>query len=167
MGRSKEVIDEELGRQAAAELKKITDAKVCIRLQGIISSVSYPMSLVAQILGIHRHTLWRWIKCFRQDGVDGLRDKPKGHNPAKLNEGHKRCVERWLATSADRKGRQVHWTLRKLAAEIEAEFGIKVGITPLWQVVRRLRFRLKVPRPQHAKANVQLQEEFKKKRRKR
>lgn len=164
MARPKEVIDAELAKKAREELKNILDHKISMRLQAISSCAEHPISLVASIFGASRQTLWRWIKRFKERGADGLRDLPKGHNPAKLNEKQRERVAKWLRETKDSRGEAVHWTLAKLANAIHSEFGICVGITPLWRLVRNLGFRQKVPRPAHAKADSEMQAVFKKNR---
>lgn len=163
MARPKEVIDIQLAEKAKVELRKITDYKICFRLQGIISSSKYPINHVASIMGISRVSLWRWINKFRDEGLGGLRDKPKGHNPSKLGEEERKQIKEWLSEGKDSNGKDIHWTLSKLIDEIERVFSIKVGMTPLWRIVRKLGFRQKVPRPMHAKSDPDVQEAFKKK----
>lgn len=162
MARPKELLDKDLVYQAKDELKKLSNYKVCLRLQGIISCEEYPINHVSKILGINRSSLWNWIKRFKSGGVLALYDRPKGHNPAKLNSTHKREIADWLRDSKDNKGKPVHWTLEKLLLEIERVFGVRTSITALWNVIRAMGFRQKVPRPYHAKANKEEQREFKK-----
>jgi transposase len=163
MARPKELLDEELVSKARDEIKKLRDHKVCLRLQGIISCKEYPISHVSEILCVNRSSLWNWIKRFKSGGVLALYDRPKGHNPAKLNSEHKSEIANWLKGSKDHKGKFVHWTLEKLLLEVEKVFGIRTSVTSLWNVIRAMGFRQKVPRPYHAKADKEKQEEFKKK----
>ncbi len=157
MARPKEVIDAELANKARQELRKFPDQKICARLQAVASCAEHPVSLVASIFGASRQTLWRWIKRFKERGSDGLRDLPRGHNPAKLNEDQRGQIARWLKEAKDSRGEPVHWTLAKLARATEEEFGVRVGITPLWRLVRTPGFKQKVPRPLHAKAGPEAQ----------
>jgi len=120
------------------------------------------MSLVADIMGVHPTTVWRWSKRFKEDGVDGLRDRPKGHNPSKLGTEHRRIIFEWLNKSENAEGDCVHWTIPLLKEEVQRVFGIGMGKTPLWLMVRKLGFRQKVPRPRHTKADREEQEVFKK-----
>ena len=163
MARPKELLDEELVEKASKELEKIKNYKVCIRLKAIMSCKDHPISHVSTIMGINRSSLWTWIKRFREGGISTLYDKPKGHNPAKLVEQHKREVSIWLKERRDGKGKPVHWTLEKLRLEIEKVFEIKISTTALWNVIRSMGFRQKVPRPYHAKSDKNEQERFKKK----
>lgn len=162
MARPKEVVNEALAKKAEAEMKELRDHQLCTRLQAIVSCAQHSISTVAAVFGINRRTLWRWCRNFKETGIEGLRDKPKGHNPSKLNEDQQRQIERWLAEGRNHQGLAVHWTLSKIQAEIESVFGIKVGLTPLWKRVRALGFRQKVPRPHHAQADPEAQEIFKK-----
>jgi len=162
MARPKEVIDGKLIRKAKIALKKISDHQLCIRLQAIISSGEYPENLVAHIMGVHPTTVWRWSKRFKEKGINGLQDCPKGHNPSKLSLEHRHIISGWLNKSENAEGDRVHWTIPLLREEIQRFFGIRMGKTPLWLMARKLGFRQKVPRPQHAKANRKEQGVFKK-----
>ena len=143
-------------------LSELKDSKVCIRLQAIISSADHPINQVADIIGVTRQTLSRWIRDFQKMGIEGLMDRPKGHRHTKLSVKQLQCVETWIESGKDAKGNDVHWTLSRLQAEIEDLYGVRVGATPLWRQVRKMGFRQKVPRPTHADANREAQAQFKK-----
>jgi transposase len=163
MARPKAVIDAALAEKAEVALKALPDANVCIRLKAIISSARYPIKLVSDVFGTNRTTLWRWIKRFASKGISGLKDESKGHKPRKLDEGQRQQVACWLEENRKSNGDPIFWTLSKLALAIESEFGITLGKTATWDLVRQLGFRQKVPRPKHAKGDKQAQETFKKK----
>lgn len=162
MARPKKVVNVALAQEAEQAMKAIPDHQICQRLQAIISSANYPISLVSNIFGTTRQTVWRWIKKFSSEGLSGLKDEPKGHRPPKLNEEQRQQVKEWLAEGKNSQGAPVHWTLAKLAMSLETEFGVTMKQTPLWRLVRQLGFKQKVPRPYHAKANKSEQEDFKK-----
>lgn len=166
MARPKEIIDDALAEKAKHELSKINNHKVAKRLQAIISCVDHPVSTVADIMGISRHALWRWSKRFREHGVDGLYDRPKGHNPPKLNFEERELIAKWLSDGRNEDGEKVHWTVPLLREDVQKRFGKKVGKTPLWLLMRKMGFRQKVPRPAHAKADLKAQKEFKKNKKK-
>jgi transposase len=164
MARPKEVIDRKLAEKARIELGKITDYRLCQKLRAIVSSLDHPIKVVAQINGVGPDTIWRWIICFRQEGIEGLKDKPKGHRSSKLSEVQWQEVESWLKKSRDAQGNPIHWTLFGLQVHIAKEFKIDSGITSLWYQVHKRNFKLKVPRPVHGKADKEAQAAFKKKR---
>lgn len=162
MGRSKGIIDERTVLRAQQELESIKDSSLVIKLQAIISCGIHPVNLVASVLGKDRVTLWRWIRIFKEHGVSGLTDKPKGHNPAKLNADQKHIVYQWIDRGKNARGEITHWTLKRLGMEIEEEFGVKMTKTPLWLMVRTMGFRQKVPRRTHVLADKEKQDAFKK-----
>ena len=164
MSRPKVLVDEELVAQAKAELASRREGRVCIRLMAIIACGSHPEVTVAQVFGFSRESVRQWLRRFRAQGVEGLEDQPRGHNPRKLSPEQCAQVARWLENGVDNDANPIHWTLKRLAAHIEKVFGVRMGHTPLWLLVRAMEFTIKVPRPHHIGADAQAQEEFKKKR---
>lgn len=162
MARPKRIIDAVLAEEAEPALKEAPKYKIGVRLQAIISSARYPMTLVSSIFGTDRTTLRRWIKRFAAQGISGLTDAPKGHRQGKLDKEQRQQIAQWLEESRNSQGAPIHWTLSQLALAIETEFNLKLGPTAIWRLVRQLGFRQKVPRPRHAKADAQAQESFKK-----
>jgi transposase len=162
MARPKEVFDEDIAIRAKTAMEKLKDHKLCFRLQAIASCANQPVNTVAVVMGVSRHTIWRWAERFRNQGIEGLCDKPKGHNPAKLDKQKRRQISRWLNTGTNNEGKRVHWTIALLAHEVERVFKIKVSATSLRVMVHDMGFRQKIPRPSHAKADVEEQERFKK-----
>ena len=162
MARPKLLVDEALVVQARADLKELNNHQVCVRLQAIISCADHAMTTVASVMRISPSTLRRWVRGFRESGVDGLRDNPKGHRRAKLSHEQQTQVRQWLEESKDARGEPIHWTLEKLAAEIHRAFGVSLTLTPLWRWVRIWGFRQKIPRPSHAQADPEAQAAYKK-----
>ena len=162
MARHKEILDEALARAADAELRRVRDHELCYRLQAIVSSARHPVRVVASVFGIHVTTLWRWAKRFRKDSVAGLLDRPKGHNPSKLDLIQKQRIATWLETGKNEEGAYTLWTIPLLKQEVYRVFGITVGKTPLRLLIRGMGVRPKSPRPIHAKTDPAAQEAFKK-----
>lgn len=162
MSRPKEIINSELARKAEKELKRFKNHRIYLRLLIISKAADHPITHLARFFGVSRYTITRWIHRFKMEGVEGLKDKPKGHNPSKLNEIHRQQIFQWVKESMNSQGELVHWTLEKLRLTIQKEFGISISLMPLWKHLRNMGFRLKVPRPVHAKADAQVQQAFKK-----
>jgi transposase len=155
-------VTQALAKRAKEELRGIANHKVCFSLQAIISSARYPVDVVAPVLGIHRSTIFKWVKQYNEQGIKGLIEKQKGHNPSKLSTQQKKQIIGWLTEGKNANGEAVHWTVAWLIDEVERVFGIRVGKTPLWLFIRKSGFRQKVPRPVHAMADSLAQEAFKK-----
>jgi len=162
MARPKVNVDPETVAKAKEELGKIKDSKLSIQLKAIIAAAEHPVGHVADILKVSARSIFRWIMKFKEGSVEGLRDRPKGHMRSKLAEDHKKDIEQWIVSSKNVEGETVHWTLQKLKKELEKEFGVDIGTTPLWKHLKKMGLVLKKPRPVHAKADINAQEAFKK-----
>ena len=162
MARPKVNVDPETVAKAKEELDKIKDSKLSIQLKAIIAVAEHPVECVADVLKVSARSIFRWITKFKEGSVEKLRDRPKGHMKSKLTEGHKKEIEQWIASSKNGQGETVHWTLQKLKRELEKEFGVNISRTPLWKHLKKMGLVLKKPRPVHAKADINAQEDFKK-----
>jgi putative transposase len=163
MSRPKRKLDEATLIRAKEELSRLKDGRVAIKLKAIIAYYELPAKRVAQVLQTSRPTIHLWVDRFKKEGVEGLRDKPKGHYLGKLKEEHKERIQEWLISSKCSEGKVVHWTLKSLQEEIEKVFGIKISHTGIWKNLKKMGFNLKKPRPRSYKADISKQEEYKKK----
>ena len=164
MPRPQRSVTRPLAERALRDLREIPAGIPAVRLRAVAACVDQPMETVSAVFGVHSRTIRTWARRYRESGVDGLRDRPKGHNPAKLDAEKRATIERWLSEGVDARGEPTHWTIAKLVSTVAAEFGITVGKTPLWLAIRGMGFRPLVPRPRHAKANPAAQADFKKNR---
>ena len=162
MARPKINVDSETIAKAEEELKKIKDSKLSIQLKAIIAAAEHPVENVANVLKVSSRSIFRWITKFKEGSVEALKDRPKGHMRSKLREEYKKEIEQWIVSGKNAKGEAVHWTLKGLKKEVEKQFGIHIGITPLWKHLKKMDLVLKKPRPVHAKAERNAQEAFKK-----
>ena len=162
MARPKVNVDPETVAKAKEALEKIKDSKLSLQLKAIIAAAEHPVEHVADILKVSARSIFRWITKFKAGSIEGLRDRPKGHMRSKLAEDHKNEIEQWIVSSKNVRGEVVHWTLQKLKKELEKEFGVDIGTTPLWKHLKKMGLVLKKPRPVHAKADINAQEAFKK-----
>jgi transposase len=163
MARPKTIIDSALADLAQKALDKLDDSGRAIKLQAIKSCASHPIQTVANIIGVQRQSVRNWILAFRKEGVAGLASKPKGHRKSKLDRERWAEVAGWIQRGQTPDAAAVHWTLEGLSRAICERFGVIIGATALWRQVHKMGFRLKVPRPVHAKADAQKQNDFKKK----
>ncbi len=81
---------------------------------------------IAEALGCHPKTVYRWLHRFNTGGVDALGDQPRSGRPRRLSERERgRIVV--LARSR-------HWTLAALAAAAQAE-GIQAGRSQIRRII--------------------------------
>jgi transposase len=163
MARPKTKLDARLLKKAEDALDEHPDGKGIMRLYAIIATAELPGESVADFMHVTRPTLYDWINRFAKDGIDGLRDRPKGHYASKLSDEQMEIIGQWIETRRNSKGRIVHWTLGKLQQEIKAQFEISVSQPAIWNHLQKCDYTLRVPRPRHHKGDEKEQEKFKKK----
>lgn len=166
MGRPKEVtfVDEATRARAEKEIQNLPYGIQAFRLTAIIAiGKGKTFSETSEFFDVHVQTLYRWVRNYKARGLDGLKDRPSGHRPKKLNPDQEIIVQKWLADQQNAEGRTIHWTVGLLRLHILEQFGVSISQTRMWTWMRAWKFTLKVPRPKHQKGDPLLQAEFKKK----
>lgn len=162
MGRNKELLSEDISKSIESDLRTMPNSVLLFRLTALKAASNNKQEEVARIFNISRSTLQRWANAYTTDGIEGLKPKPKGHNPSKLSQDEQEQIKSWILKCTDHNGKNVHWTLKRLKKEIQIVFGKEVGKTPLWLLLKKMGLSLKKPRPKHYKSDPILQEAFKK-----
>ncbi|MCK5059094.1 MAG: helix-turn-helix domain containing protein [Candidatus Aminicenantes bacterium] len=129
-------IDKTTIKNVEAELRKIPGNKIAIQLKAILVCAHYPAKQVAEIFGVSTRTVSRWIDKFKSQGIEGLKDKPKGHLKAKLTDNHKEIIKDWIESGN-------LWTLRQLKIKIENDFKINISTTALWNHLKKMNLSIK------------------------
>ena len=152
----------EIAIKAEKEFNNIKDGKLATQLRAIIAFEDNTAEQIATIFKVSARTVFRWINKFANEGINGLKDLPKGHYQSKLTEQQKEHLKSWIISGTNSIGESVHWTLEKLALEIHAEFGVTLTTTAIWKNLKKMNLTLKKPRPVHHQADKEAQEDFKK-----
>jgi len=98
-----------------------------------------------------------------QEGLDQLADKKQPGAPSKLTEPQKVQLERSLEKTPNDFGiPSVLWTGKIVRHFIQKKFGVEYKMPQVRRILASLGFTAQRPRPHHRKANLELQEEFKK-----
>jgi len=137
------------------------DGKVVARLFGIAAVLDgISRGEAARQAGMNRQTLCDWIHQYNDKGVEGLRDRPKGHAPRALTPEQEKKLEAIVEQTPE--GTLIRWRRVDLKTVIEKEFGVTYHERSVGKVLSRMGFvRLSV-RPLHPEANLEEQEAFKK-----
>jgi len=162
MARPKTVFSESLAASAKADMALLGHHKIHQKLQAIVAATSFPIETVAQVMGVAAESIWRWAKAYQKNGLEGLYPLPKKPRSSKLAPAQKGTVLAWIDERKNSAGERVHWTLERLQYAIIQEFGVTLSVPSIWVWLRKENRVLKVPRPRHAKADIQAQEDFKK-----
>jgi|SRR5579863_2537972 len=81
---------------------------------------------IAAALGVSRSAVCQWIKRAREQGVEGLQNRPHLGCPPKLTAEQRAQIPVLLAQGAEAHGfRGDVWTARRVAAVIEQAFGVR------------------------------------------
>jgi transposase len=102
---------------------------------------------VAQLLGVHRHTIGHWLAIYETGGLEALLEVyvPAG-KPISLSPGVLASIEQALQEPA---GFASYEALRQW---VQQTHHVEVNYHTLYTIVRtRFRAKLKVPRPSHTK----------------
>jgi transposase len=162
MGRHKKLLSPDVYGKINSDLNRIPDHELIFKLTALKAASTNKQIDVANMYGISRSTLQNWARAYKYHGIEGLKPKPKGHNPSKLSASEKDTLRNWIINCSDNSGKKAHWTLRRLKKEILTVFGKEVGKTPLWISLKKMGLSLKKPRPKHYKPDPDLQDSFKK-----
>jgi transposase len=163
MGRTKALIGEPELALAISERESLSDWKLVHKLTAIIAYANHSARQVGEMLGTTTETVIRWASAFRRSGLDGLRDRVKGHRPRRLDAAAEQLVREWVTTARDADGKRVHWTLKRLCLEAHRRLGVTIGHTAMGESLHRLGLAVKRPRPSHYQADPARAAEFKKK----
>ena len=165
MGRRKSVslVDEQTLSRAEADLKRLPNGHTAQRLMAIIAAGhERPLHDIGDVLCVTRQAVATWIRRYKHAGVGGLEDKPKGHRQKRLTPAHEDRIKWWLDHRIDPQGSPLQWTIDQLMQAIRQEFGVQLGKTRVWGLMRAWGYRPKQPRPRHANADPAAHAVFKK-----
>jgi transposase len=103
----------------------------------------YRPTFLAQLFGISRMTLTRWVHRWNREGVAGLHDQPRPGRPTQLTARVRRQLRQHLESPPERFGLpRVVWDGPTLAAHLRRRFGIHVQVRQAQNWLHRLGYRL-------------------------
>ena len=108
---------------------------------------------VASLLGDSPRAVAYWVHRFQQKGLAGLQEGQRSGRPGRLDEKQIAGINLALRGKPNDAGMRVNlWDGKTLAAWIQKEYGIQLGVRQCQRLFRQLDFRLRKPRPVLAKA---------------
>ncbi len=138
-------------------------ARLAQRIHGVyLASKGLTCPQIMNITGAARRTIQQWVHKYNKQGIAGLKDKPRPGTPTKLPRKKELKFQRRIEagpTKADGVSVLNGPVIRRI---LEHEFGVLYSRQGLYDLLHRLGYSCLCPRPQHEKANQQLQANFKK-----
>ena len=120
---------------------------------------------VSELLGDSPRSVAYWVNRFESEGLAGLVDADRPGRPRRLDEQQIDQVQEALRLSPADYGFTANiWDGKLLSHYISQQFGTAIGVRQCQRLFRQLKFRLRKPRPLIAKADPELQRDFKKNR---
>jgi transposase len=103
---------------------------------------------VAHVLAIHRDTVYRVAKRFRQHGEVGLLDRRRDNGPGKLSRSYLEALDTLVRGSPQQHGYpRPTWTRELLRLVLIRQTGVTVHVATLSRALKRIRARRGRPRP--------------------
>jgi putative transposase len=140
--------------------KKETDFKVKERMLLVIK-IEHDNVIPAYAADeLHRSRPWAlyWLKRFREEGIEGLKDRPKSGRPPDIPEQKVYEIQNELSSSKQ------GWTTNQVQDLIvKKSGGIRYHYTHIYRLMHKWGFKQKVPRVVHVNtASKEEKERFKK-----
>jgi transposase len=146
------------------EIARSEEARYDNKLHGVLLACNgMTCEAIATVLGRGVRTIQYWIRRFNEHGFAGLREQEGRGRRSRVDEkGMVRIGKDLRRSPRDFGYGQSLWDGKMLSHHIEAHYGKRVGVRQCQRLFRKMRFRLRKPRPLIAKADPEAQAAFKK-----
>ena len=146
------------------EIRRSDESRYDHRLHGVLlvaEGLTCPE--VAELLGDAPRTVEYWVHEFEEMGLAGLLEGARSGRPRRLSEKQLQGINEVLRHMPREAGLGGNlWDGKTLAAWIEREYGLNLGVRQCQRLFRQLGFRLRKPRPLIAQADPEQQKAHKK-----
>lgn len=146
------------------EIRRTEESRYDHRLHGLLL-VAQGMSCrqAALYLGDAPRTLEYWVRAYEAHGLAGLKEKVRTGRPPRLSRTQLDAIGRALRQPPEASGITANlWDGKALAAFVDRQFSVRLGVRQCQRLFRGLGFRLRKPRPEIAHADAGLQRAHKK-----
>ncbi len=93
---------------------------------------------IADFCGVHFTVIYKWIRIYKQKGLEGLKKRKAKGAESKLNKDDKKQIISWLKKSAMEFGFETPlWDCRRIQRIIKQELNKKIAISNLWENLRK------------------------------
>src|SRR3989344_4220633 len=93
---------------------------------------------ISDFCGVHFTVIYKWIRVYKQKGLEGLRRRKAKGAELKLNNEDKKQIINWLKKSATDIGFETPlWDCKRIRRVIRQELKKEIAISSLWESLRR------------------------------
>src|SRR5687767_12662465 len=148
-----------------SELRRLArfepDRRASMRLLAIANALEgLRRAEAARLAGMERQALRDAVIRYNQEGLEGLRDRPKPGRPPTLTEGEQALLRAKILQRPGPQDGCRDWTLPALCRWIEARFAKRLHPASLSRIMRGLDLSRQKTRPQHPRADLKAQAAF-------
>jgi len=108
---------------------------------------------VSETLLLDERTLRRYVKAYRQGGIEGLLEVRFQGSPCRLKPAHLRQLDEQLQDN-------LYTHVREICQSVESTFGVTYSLSGATQLLKRMGFAYKKPKHVPGKADRDAQEAF-------
>jgi len=125
------------------EIQKSKDARYTHRLHAVLLvAQGMSSSEVAHLLGDGVRTVQLWVHRFKDEGLSGLKSKPRPGRPSTLSEEQLLEIGNALFSTPEECGMSGHlWDGKTLSAFISKEYNVHLGVRQCQRLLHKLGFK--------------------------
>jgi transposase len=157
------VTNQAVTREGLLQLaEKVPGAWTGIRIAALLLMLDgMTSSRVAELFGISRWSMVKWIQRVNGEGISGVEEKPKPGRPARFDAGVRKKLEEALQRSPREFGlKRNRWDGIVVVEYLERVHGVNLKVRQAQRWICRLGFSLRQPIYRYAQATKEGVEEF-------
>jgi transposase len=149
----------------AADLRRLArreSGRVCQRVLMIANLLEgMAPEEAARLAGLGRSTAYEWHNRYEEDGVEGLRDRPRQGRPARVDAATAARLKERIVAGAEL-ARDGVVAFRAIDAQriLKEEFDVECSLSSTYRVLHRPKLSWLAPRPRHPQADAAAQAAF-------
>jgi len=132
-------LEEEALSQIEEVVRKDTRPEVRQRATAIrLLHLGYKPEEVSEQLAVSTPSIYNWHRRYREGGVDGLANQPKGHPKRKADASYCQELETALEIDPEALGYPFSiWSVERLRDHLERETGVQLSVSRLRVIMRQ------------------------------
>ncbi len=154
--------------RSPAELRRLArlerDGRVSARLLALANALEgIRREEAARLAGMTGQTLGDWVHRYNEEGVEGLKDRPRSGRPPRLGEGQQAALKALVLKGPDlKRDGCIAWRIRDLCDLVERRFAVAYSESGMLRLLKGLDLSWQKARPIHPEADPKAQKRFKK-----
>jgi len=120
-------------------LKSVKSVRVFRRAQAVLEVVKgKPMRAVSREYNFSYHALWTWVHRFKENGIEGLQDRPRTGRPKKVTAEVERVVVELIENDPlEYNSIYSQWTCSELLRVVEEKTGVRISRETLRTILKK------------------------------